>query len=625
MFRFDGRSLISMGRVIFLATIVLMAAMQIARADSPSVTAVLSNSEADVGESVELEIRIMGGRAAEVPEQIAVDGLEIQRTGTSQQFEMNNLKVTSSVTYNYTVLPTKPGTFVIPSQTIRVETETLRTPELTLHVSDSSSSTTARGNPNTGRDTQRPVATGIAFAELIVPKKSAYVGEMVPVQIRLGFDPRSQPQLLDGPVITGQGFTSQKLQQAGQRRETINGRPYLVVSFKTAIAAARSGKFEIGPVQAKAQVSVPRRQRSRQQPQPQQRSPFNLWDFNDPFNDPFFQDPFGAFAERRDIEVKSDSVPFDVKPLPSNAPPGFSGAVGNFTMTTEAKPKTVQVGDPITVTSTITGRGNFDRVNAPVLENESGWHKYPPSSKFTQDDDVGISGSKNFEIVIAPNEKKQDLPLFAFSYFDPIKESYVTLRSETIPIIVEGGAAPTPNVALSTPTASAPPASAKAAPADILYQMSERGRIAHTFAPIYTNPIFWTAQLVPLLGLIGYGGWKVRETKISNREAQRIAALHHEANELMRKLRRDDTPREYYTDASRAVRVKAALVKNVDPNNVDLDTVAEAFRLDEDGRERFRRLFERSDELQYSGSQAGSEPVSREDRREMLELIEDLK
>jgi hypothetical protein len=611
-----------MGRVIFLTTIVLMAAIQIARADSPSVTAVLSDSEANVGETVQLEIRVTGGRDAEVPEQIAVDGLEIQRTGTSQQYEMNNFKVTSSVTYNYTVLPTKRGTFVIPSQTVRLEGKTLRTPELTLHVSDSSSAATARGNPNTARDTQRPLATGIAFAELIVPKKSAYVGETVPVQIRLGFDPRAQPQLLEGPEITGQGFTSQKLQQAGQRRETINGRPYLVASFKTAIAAARSGKFEIGPVQAKAQVSVPRRQRPRQQ----QRSPFNLWDFNDPFNDPFFQDPFGAFAERREIEVKSDSVPFDVKPLPPNAPPGFSGAIGNFTMTTDAKPKTVQVGDPITVTSTITGRGNFDRVSAPDLENGSGWHKYPPSSKFTQDDDVGISGSKSFETVLSPDEKKHDLPLFVFSYFDPVKENYVTLRSDTIPIIVEGGATSTPNVALATPQASAaakPTPQEK--PADILYQLSERGQVVHSFAPIYRQPIFWAAQLVPLLGLIGLGGWKVREAKISNREAQRIAALHHEAGELMRKLRRDDTPREYYADASRAIRVKAALAKNVDPNNVDLDTVAEAFRLDDDARERFRRLFERSDEVQYSGTSFGAETVSREDRRETLELIESLR
>jgi hypothetical protein len=609
---------------IFLTLTVLVAATQFALADSPSVTAVLSNSEMEVGETVQLEIRVTGGRNAEVPEQIAVDGLEIQRTGTSQQFEMNNFSVTSSVTYNYTVLATKSGTFKIPSQTIRLEGKTLRTPELKLQVVDSSGGVNARANPNPSRAIQTRSAKGLAFAELIVPKKSAYVGEMVPVQVRLGFEPRSQPQLLSEPEIISQGFTSQKLQQAGQRFETINGKTYNVVSFKTAIAAARSGKFEIGPVRVKAQISVPRRPSSR----PQQRSPFDLFDYGDPFNDPFFSNPFGQFAERREIEVKSEPVSFEVKPLPPNSPPGFSGAVGSFTMTTDAKPKTVQVGDPITVTSTVTGRGNFDRVSAPALENESGWHKYPPSSKFTQDDDVGISGSKSFETVISPNEKKHDLPSLVFSYFDPVKENYVTLRSDTIPIVVEGGASSTPNVALAQP-GSPPPATTKPTPqekpADILYQLSERGRVVHSFAPIYTQPIFWTAQLIPLLGLIGLGGWKIREAKISNREAQRIAGLQHEADKLMRKLRRDDTPREYFADASRAVRVKAALAKHVDPNSVDLNTVADAFRLDDDARERFRRLFERSDELQYSGRSLGAATVSREDRRETLELIESLR
>ena len=79
-------------------------------------------------------------------------------------------------------------------------------------------------------------------------------------------------------------------------------------------------------------------------------------------------------------------------------------------MKAEANPKKAQVGDPITVTTTITGRGNFDRVTAPVLEDERGWHKYPPSDKFKQDDDVGISGTKTFETVLSAKENKQALP-----------------------------------------------------------------------------------------------------------------------------------------------------------------------------------------------------------------------
>src|SRR6266480_349669 len=254
---------------LVLVALIASCVVDVALADSPSVTAVLSNSEAGVGETVRLQIRVTGGRNADVPEQIAVDGLEINRTGTSQHFEMNNFNVTSSVMYDYTILPMKAGTFKIRPQTIHVAGKSLSTPELTLHVVDSPNAA-ARSN----RDTQTTAAGKLAFAELIVPKKTAFVGEMIPAEMRLGFDPRSRPRLLDGPEITGQGFTAQKLQQSGERMETIGGKTYDVVSFKTAIAAARAGKFEIGPVKARAQVAV-----ARQSSAPRRHSPFDPFDF----------------------------------------------------------------------------------------------------------------------------------------------------------------------------------------------------------------------------------------------------------------------------------------------------------------------------------------------------------
>jgi hypothetical protein len=492
----------------------------------------------------------------------------------------------------------------------------LRTPELRLNVADSPGRW-ARSNQNA----QPASAPKLVFAELIVPKKTAYVGEIVPVEIRLGFDPRAHPKLLEGPEISGQGFTAQKLQQSGENLETINGRSYDVVTFKTAIAAARAGKFEIGPVKAKAQVLAARRPNT-----PRSRSPFDLFNLDDPFSDPFFSDPFSQFGERREVEINSEPMAFEVKPLPQNAPPSFSGAIGNFTMTTEAKPKAVQVGDPITVTSTISGRGNFDRVNAPAVEDDHGWHKYPPSSKFKNDDDVGISGAKTFEMVLSPNERKQSIPFLAFSYFDPAKEQYVTLRSDPIAIDVQGNAVSGPASVTSQPAASAMPAAAAtpAAKQDILYQLTEPGRV-QSFRWLYARAIFWSAQLIPLLVLLGFAGWKIRQVRIDNREARRIAALQHEAAELMRKLRRNDvSPREYYAEASRIVRVKAALARNVDPNNVDAETAADTFGLNADSRERLRRLFEQSDEFQYSGAHNGSERISPENRRDVLELVEHL-
>ena len=612
---------------VLLGALIAFAQDDRAFAESPTVTAVLSNSEAVVDQMVELQIKVSGPGDARPPEEISVDGLEIHATGTSRQFEIRNFMTNSSVTYNYTILPLKAGRFTISPQTIYAGGKLLRTPELILNVADADSP----GRSSTSRpaqDTRPGNASKLVFAELIVPKKTAFVGEIVPVQIRLGFDPRTHPRLIDLPEITGQGFTAHKLQQSGENRETISGRTYDVVTFKTAIAAARAGNFEIGPVKAKAQVLTPRRPSS-----PRSRSPFDLFNLDDPFSDPFFSDPFGEVGERREIEINSEPVAFDVKPLPQNAPANFSGAIGNFTMTADAKPKSVQVGDPITVTTTISGRGNFDRVNAPVVEDEQGWHKYPPSSKFKQDDDVGISGTKTFETVISPNEKKQNVPVMAFSYFDPVKEQYVTLRSEPIAITVQGGAATTPSAPVAERPGSPAPATAAAPattkPHDILYQLTERPKAAQSFAPLYARQAFWTAQLIPLLALIGFIGWKIRQARIDNREARRIAALQHEAAELMRKLHRSDaSPREYFAEASRVVRVKAALAsgsRRIDPNMVDVDTAADTFRLNGDSRERLRWLFEQSDELQYSGAHNGSGKISPENRRDVLELIENLR
>jgi len=616
------------------ALLVLILTRSVAFAAPPSVTAVLSNSQPAVGQMVQLEIKVNGANSANVPETISIDGLEIHQTGTSRQFEMHNFDVSSSVTYNYTILPLKAGHFKIPAQTVRVGNDSLHTPELVLNVAQgSSSSGSSAGSAQSGQST---AASKLAFAELVVAKKDAYVGEMVPAEIRLGFDPRAHGRLQDEPELSSQGFTTQKLQQPRENLETIGGRTYQVYTFKTAIAAARPGKFEIGPVTAKAVVVLPRRPST--SPRTRPRSPFDLFNLDDPFSDPFFSDPFGSMGERTELPIRSETATLNVKPLPTNAPPNFSGAIGNFTMAVDAKPKTVQVGDPITVTSTINGRGNFDRMNGPALEDERGWHKYPPSSKFKQDDDVGISGEKTFEMVLAPNEKKPAVPPLVFAYFDPIKENYVTLRSDAVPIQVEGGAAPAPSVAAAPATgakSATPPTSAAAAvaptakPQDILYQLTERPRATESFAPIYTLRFFWVAQVIPLLALIGFVVWKIRRAKINNREAQRLAALYHEAAELMHKLRRNDaSPREYYAEASRVVRVKTALAsatRGIDPNIVDAETAADTFKLNSDERDRLRRLFEQSDEWQYSGTHNGPGRISPESRREVLELIENLK
>ncbi|HSH37165.1 MAG TPA: BatD family protein, partial [Chthoniobacterales bacterium] len=380
-----------------------------ALAQQPSVTAVLDSSETNLGNPVQLQIVVSGASNPKPPGEIKVDGLDIRSAGVSRQYQMQNFSVSYSFTYNYTIMPMQTGTFTIPPQTVDVGGRALKTPALSLNVVDSPGRSSRRGRDDTG--SVDPAKIG--FVEMLLPKQVAYVGEMIPVQIRLGLNMRAPVDSLgSGMQIAGQGFTTQKMPEPRQTIETINGRSYQVFIFKTAVSPVRAGKLEIGPAEIKPVVRVSRGG---------QRNPSLPRDlFDDPFFNNFFNDPAFAPSVPKEINLKSDATTIEVKPLPPNAPPTFSGAVGNFTMKSDANPKKVQVGDPITVTTAITGRGNFDRVTAPALENEAGWHKYPPSDKFTQDDDVGISGTKTFETVISPKERKDKMPPLVFTFFDPV-------------------------------------------------------------------------------------------------------------------------------------------------------------------------------------------------------------
>jgi len=613
-----------MSRRVFVLIFLVGAAVQFACADSPKITAVLTSSEVVVGETVQLEIQIDNARASAItPRDIEVPGLQIHYTGESTQMTMRNFSVSSSITYSYTILPEKSGTYKIPPQTIRVGKDNLQTPQLTLRVADSSRATAGRRG-NRAPSGSAPADSGqnaeekIAFAELLVPKKTAYVGEIIPVVLRIGFNSRTQLREMAVPQINGQGFTVQKLSEGEKNLETIDGQSYVVFTYKTAISAARPGDFQIGPVEEKANVLVARRSSGAP------RRPFDPFSGEDPFSDPFFM-PFGGLMEQHEISIKSDPVPLEVKSLPSGAPANFSGAIGSFSMTAEANPKRVQVGDPITIKAAIAGRGNFDRMNAPELSDERGWHKYPPSSNFKQDDDVGISGTKSFELVVSPNEKLTTIAPLVFSYFDPAKDRYITLQSEAMPITVEGNAQATPAAGAATGAAVAPNLAGPQKPQDILHQINERGKIVHTFAPLYARAGFWLAQLFPLALALGLLGWKVQSIRASNRAALRAAQLQHEKDELLRKLRRKQlAPRDYFSDASRVVQLKTALKENnIEPATVDAETATRVFGLDPEQSERMRRLFAKNDELRYSGV-GGDGALTSDGRREALELIESL-
>ena len=182
-----------------------------------------------------------------------------------------------------------------------------------------------RGN-RPGNGAANPVdEKKIVFAELVIPKTTAYVGEPIPAEIRLGISTRVPHRLIEGATLSGQGFTAQRMPNPAQTMESINGRSYEIVTFKTAITPVKSGKLEIAAKDAKAIIQVPRRNNGTRP-----RSPFDIFGMDDPFSDPFSQRSFCRHRRTAGGEILERHDNARDQAAATNAPASFSGAVGNF-------------------------------------------------------------------------------------------------------------------------------------------------------------------------------------------------------------------------------------------------------------------------------------------------------
>ncbi|MEQ1854367.1 MAG: BatD family protein, partial [Chthoniobacteraceae bacterium] len=393
----------------------------------------LSTSTAAVGEAVQYELVIEGAEAPENPPVPQVDGLEVRGTSRSSQLSIMSTRVIRRVTIIYTLVPTREGKFTIPPLEVQVDGRKLVTTTQTLTVTP--------GEPMN--------AVGdLAFGKIWLEKKNAYLGEVVPLELRLYLDAGARWDLRNAPALSGGGFTTQPLGKPTQRDVELAGKTYHLVTFRTVITPGKAGRVAIGPVPFNLLVS----KRGRSQPQ------FLL---------------FGPqFDPAQQLTVNIPALEMQVKPLPAEGrPKDFAGAIGKFQFSAVGTPERVNIGEPVGMKLTIQGRGNFDRIGQPPLVQPDGWTTYSAKEQFLPSDGLGTEGVKTFELPVTPIAKQTAMPVFAFSFFDVETEKYVTLKSAAAPLQVDGEPAvalrPAPAAEVAKP--EPPKAEPKpAAPGDIL-------------------------------------------------------------------------------------------------------------------------------------------------------------
>jgi hypothetical protein len=568
------------------------------------ITAQIEPRSIGLGESAQLAITLKGSQAAE-PNVPRVDGLDIVPIGQQSSMQIINGAVSGNFTYIYQVTANRTGSFNIPA-VAAVGMGSTR--PIAFRVDKGSGSQT---QPAPSQNRSQPSAMGLsrdddavdtkgqsAFLRVVLPKQELTVGELVPVEIKAYFRAGVSASLNGLPMLSSDAFALDKLSdQPEQTRESINGVPYTVVTWTTALSAVKAGDYPLNldlPVMVRVQEHARRGSGGR-----------NLFkDFfgdDSPFDDSAFEGFFGQTTEK-ELTLHTEGDVMKIKALPAQGrPAGFFGAVGKFDVTSEATTTTGSTGDPLTFKITVTGRGNFDRVLTDGLPASAEWKSYKPSARFEAANRSSTTGTKTFEQSIVPLKAGvQVIPSLRFSYFDPDAQSYVT--KTTAPIAIEIAQSAEPGPAAVQPAIAPFDKASKTSPDGLAADEVVPAHAGTSLRPLVLRPWFIAVNVLMLAALaIGAVMRGILERRARDPERLQREAAEKVVNESLATmdaaLHAKDIPR-FFDAARHALQERLAAKWHVPASSVTIPEIRT--RLNGHGEE-VRAVFQAADEISYSG------------------------
>lgn len=134
--------------------------------------------------------------------------------------------------------------------------------------------------------------------------------------------------------------------------------------------------------------------------------------------------------------VSSAAAHVDVLPLPAGAPASFTGAIGTFHVTQSYSANQANLGEAITCSIKITGKGNFSQFTAPLFPAQE---SFQISEPMIQDQlGTGIEGTRMIYYTILPQRTGEfAISPFQFSWFDSAAGRYRSFRGGNLRLKVK--------------------------------------------------------------------------------------------------------------------------------------------------------------------------------------------
>ncbi len=446
------------------------------------VSASLDHNQVSLNEQAILSLTISGSGELPAPQLPGLADFQIYNAGREQNFSWINGQASASTVYRFVLTALKTGHFTIPPIRVESQGKSVQTQPLELDVVAGDASAAAA--PAAGQASEAPSRANhnaaAVFITGTVDKTPVYVGEPVTYSFRL----YNRVPLMSRPNYqppTTSGFWSEDLPPQRNYTTQIKGVPYSVTEVQTALFPTNAGQAHIGA--ASLGVSIE-----------------NFG--SDPFSNNFFAQFFGQ-AEQK--VLRTDPVTVHVKSLPDPKPAGFKGAVGHYAISAAMDKDTVSVGQPMTLTMTISGTGNIKSIPELTLPALTNFRTFDANAATNiQKKEGHVQGSKVFKTVLIPTASGElKIPSIPFVYFDSETRSYRTISTRAFSVRIlpgSGGASAAPMLVATSP--GAPPATPgiQMLGDDIRY-IETPSHIADQGPPLYRRRWFLILQGLLLLGL----------------------------------------------------------------------------------------------------------------------------
>ncbi len=395
-----------------------------------------------------------------------------------------NGRTTSRTTEEYTMtyMAKSPGTYHIGAASITVDGRRMTTRPLTVKAVGQGQSTAPssqavpQGAPSGMPSLSNPMTQSAGkdvkgsdiFVRITMSKPQVYEQEAVVCTIKLYTKYQvSSFMATKQPSFNGFLIEELPLSPTINKVERIDGQNYLVAELKKCILypqqsgqlSITSGNYDVTVVQ------------------------FDT-----------FHTQWGSVSQpvEKKLQVKSNQASVKIDPLPQPRPANFSGAVGDFTITSSVTPQSLKTYAPATYSLVVSGTGNLKYIKGPDVKFPSQFDTYDPQSKISvSPNGSNVSGTVKFDYMFIPQFVGNfDIPGFDFTYFNTKTRSYQTLHVPGHKLAVaKGSGKPSSHYKLQNADIHKP------------FPASELN-LSRSHSHYVTSAVYWMCFVVPMVAFV---------------------------------------------------------------------------------------------------------------------------